>query len=301
MLSRGGSTPEDGQRPPPGLWAGRSSCRPRLRRVQSAAMSGNVGIVSPIAIEPISWVEARQVHPDEARDFTPWLAQHLDLLVPVLALSDLELVRVEQSIAPFRLDIRAIGSDPAGQVGVVIENQYGRTDHDHLGKLITYAAQAAVDHERVLAVWIAESTAAPHEAAIEHLNRTTQQGMGYLLLRVRFAPSPNGYYVHFEKVVAPNEFISEVLHAQSPVNPERREFMAAVYAEVDPSVRSAGYRNTWLNPNGWVIRARMPTALPLSAWCEPRLRMTSTDATVTLRFGRRGAGIAAARAALTAA
>lgn len=253
-----------------------------------------------LQIHAIKWVPAKQLLPDEAKHFTPWLAANLQLLAPVLGLDELELVGVEHAVGGFSLDIRAVGEDPAGEVGVVIENQYGRTNHDHLGKLLTYTAQASAEYGRVIAVWIAEDTAAPHQAAVEHLNRTTAGTLvGYFLLHVRFAPAPDGYYVNFEPVAVPNRFIEEGhLVSAAAENPARRDFMAAVYALLEPDLKSAGYRSSWMHPKGWLVRAYMPTSLPLSGWCEPRLRMTKTDATVTLLFGHRNAGLDAARQAL---
>jgi hypothetical protein len=72
-----------------------------------------------------------------------YLAEHLEYLEPTLGLTAMELVETESPVGSFFLDIRASGVDAQGQtVAVPIENQYGRTDHDHLGKLITYTAQA---------------------------------------------------------------------------------------------------------------------------------------------------------------
>jgi hypothetical protein len=86
-------------------------------------------------------VNPREVWRDEAQDFTPWLASEdgLTLLSETLGL-DLELDRTESRVGPFRADIvaRIIGEEE--DVFVVVENQLEKTNHDHLGKLITYAA-----------------------------------------------------------------------------------------------------------------------------------------------------------------
>src|ERR1017187_6047240 len=85
-------------------------------------------------------VDLDQIWKDEARDFTPWLAkaENMKRLSDVLGL-DLELEGVEQSVGPFNADILATDSTFENDTKVVIENQLGKTNHDHLGKTITYA------------------------------------------------------------------------------------------------------------------------------------------------------------------
>jgi len=93
----------------------------------------------PTALGTLEPVELRTIWPDEARDFTPWLAtqENFRRLSEALGL-ELELDQVEVAVGPYSADIvaTAISSDAK----VVIENQLGRTDHDHLGKVLTYAS-----------------------------------------------------------------------------------------------------------------------------------------------------------------
>lgn len=151
-------------------------------------------------IDKLQWVDIRKVLPNEAHDFTPWLGENLDLLADALGLEDLVLVGTEGSVEDFRLDILATGTDASGEeITVVVENQYGATDHDHLGKLVTYAARAEQDGDRVLGVWVVETPRSAHLAAVEFLNRVTTDTVGWFLVSARFVEGPVGYYVHFEK------------------------------------------------------------------------------------------------------
>src|ERR1039458_10266865 len=87
-------------------------------------------------------VRVRDAWPDEARNFTPWLSTDgLELLSDEIGVG-LQLIKCEHQIGRYSLDILAseLGEDATSPDRlVVIENQFGSTDHDHLGKLITYA------------------------------------------------------------------------------------------------------------------------------------------------------------------
>lgn len=96
-------------------------------------------------------VKLREAWSDEAGDFTPWLAQeeNLKLLGEAIGI-DLECESQEKNVGPFRADI--LCKDTANDSWVLIENQLERTDHSHLGQLLTYAAGL----DAVTIVWIAE-------------------------------------------------------------------------------------------------------------------------------------------------
>jgi len=112
--------------------------------------SGSDGIDWDEVLARVCFVEynARKYWPaGEARGFTPWVRDHLDEIGALLALN-LQFVGFEAPVGAFRADILA--RDDAGRT-VLIENQFGPTDHQHLGKVVTYAEHAEVD----VVVWIA--------------------------------------------------------------------------------------------------------------------------------------------------
>ena len=89
----------------------------------------------------LSRVDLRDIWKSEASDFTPWLARekNLAVLAETLGLgSDLELEAEEKAVGPFRADI--LCRDSRSDAWVLIENQLERTDHSHLGQLLTYAS-----------------------------------------------------------------------------------------------------------------------------------------------------------------
>ena len=114
-------------------------------------------------------VDLRQIWLDEARDFTPWLAQqeNLERLSNALSL-ELEFEGREIPVGPYKVDIVAKET----LTRVVIENQLERTDRDHLGKLICYAAGL----QAKIVIWIAREFTEEHRQAIDLLFLDTFSG-----------------------------------------------------------------------------------------------------------------------------
>jgi RecB family endonuclease NucS len=113
--------------------------------------------MSPTPIGKLQRVPLREVWKHEAYDFTQWLQQNLDVLNTALGLNLVNAER-EQAAGSFSIDL--VAEDDGGGT-VVIENQLEKSNHDHLGKLITYvtAMQARA------AVWIISEPAAPAACA----------------------------------------------------------------------------------------------------------------------------------------
>lgn len=118
----------------------------------------------------IQEVGLRELWPGEATHFTPWLAENLSILGDKLGM-DLELDSTEKSAGDFSADI--IARDPSTNELVVIENQFGNTDHRHLGQLITYASVLGAG----VVVWIAETIRPEHKAAIDFLNQNLRESL----------------------------------------------------------------------------------------------------------------------------
>lgn len=111
----------------------------------------------------MSKVELRDIWPGEATHFTPWLAKNLDHLGKSLDM-DLQLEATEVAAGDFSADI--VARDLSTNRLVIIENQYGITDHRHLGQLLTYCAVLGAE----AVVWIAENIRPEHKAALDFLN-----------------------------------------------------------------------------------------------------------------------------------
>lgn len=124
-------------------------------------------------------VSLRDAWKSEPADFTPWLAreENLALLAETLEM-ELELEAQEREVGPFRADI--LCTDSSTGDWVLIENQLERTDHTHLGQLLTYAAGL----KAVTIVWIADGFADEHRAALDWLNEITDDTVNFFGLEI---------------------------------------------------------------------------------------------------------------------
>jgi Domain of unknown function (DUF4268) len=114
------------------------------------------------AIGKIERVPLREVWPHEARDLTTWLEENVDVLNDALGLG---LVSAERERAAGAFSVDLVAQDADGRT-VIIENQLERSDHDHLGKLVTYTAMTDAD----VAVWIVSEPRPEHVRAVSWLN-----------------------------------------------------------------------------------------------------------------------------------
>ena len=158
------------------------------------------------ALGRLQQVDLRTAWISEAGGFTPWLAQeeNLVLLGETIGI-ELELEAQEQSVGPFRADI--LCKDTATNHWVLIENQLERTDHLHLGQLLTYAAGL----DAVTIVWIAARFTDEHRAALDWLNEKTEESVNFFGLEIelwRIGDSPPA--PKFNVVSKPNDWTATV-------------------------------------------------------------------------------------------
>lgn len=131
-----------------------------------------------VGVAELEAVPLRSVWADEARDFTLWVADHPHVVGRELGM-DLELVGQEVAVGSFRAD--AVFRDTTTGVRVVVENLSEVTDHDHLGKLITYAAALQASW----AVLVAREFRLEYRSAFIWLNSITGEGSGFFGREVR--------------------------------------------------------------------------------------------------------------------
>ena len=151
-------------------------------------------------------VDLRTIWKSEPSDFTPWLAQEssLQLLGDTIGI-DLELEAQEKDVGPFRADI--LCKNTVSDDWVLIENQLEKTDHTHLGQLMTYAAGL----NTMTIVWIALRFTDEHRAALDWLNEITDNQFAFFGLEIeawRIGDSPIA--PKFSVVCKPNDWTKSV-------------------------------------------------------------------------------------------
>lgn len=157
-------------------------------------------------------VDLREVWPSEPYSFTPWLAQaeNLQFLAEALSLPGLDLIATERQVDVFSADIVARASD-TGQT-VLIENQIERTDHTHLGQVLTYAAGL----DAAIIVWVARRFTEGHRAALDWLNRITAQEFAFFGIEVEaFRIGNSEPAPRFNVISRPNEWSRQLKAAAS--------------------------------------------------------------------------------------
>lgn len=158
-------------------------------------------------------VDLRSIWTSESSDFTPWLAQAENLVLLGDAIGiELELEAQEKNVGPFRADI--LCKDTATGQWVLVENQLERTDHTHLGQLLTYAAGL----KAVTIVWVALRFTEEHRAALDWLNEITDDRFNFFGLEIEAwrigasEPAPK-----FNVISKPNDWSRSVGSAASKI------------------------------------------------------------------------------------
>ena len=152
-------------------------------------MAKGMRIVSRLDLEPL-----RRVFPKEASHFTTWLESNIEALSERLNIP-LEVVQREKNVGDFKVDLLCEGKD-GGRV--VIESQLEKTDHDHLGKLLTYL----VNLDANAAVWVSSDPRPEHQKVIDWLNESTPSDMSFYLVKVEAVRIGNSPFAPLFTVMA---------------------------------------------------------------------------------------------------
>lgn len=163
-----------------------------------------------IELSKLVQIPLRDVWKHEALDFTQWLAlrENIEHLSETIGVSIVD-TQTEVGVGQFHVDILA--EDDNGKK-IVIENQLEPTNHDHLGKIITYAAGLQAE----VIVWIVERAREEHEQAINWLNENTTENANFFLLQIEAwkigdsKPAPR-----FNIIAKPNDWAKTVKQSAS--------------------------------------------------------------------------------------
>lgn len=194
-------------------------------------------------------VDLRDFWVTEAGDFTPWLAQddNIALLGAAIAV-ELEVEAQEKNVGPFRADI--LCKDVGNEQWVLIENQLERTDHTHLGQLLTYGAGL----NAVTIVWIAAKFTEEHRAALDWLNEITDERFNFFGLEVELWRIGDSLAApKFNIISKPNEWARSITSAAKTVQQE----------ELTEGKRTQ--YNFWIGFKEYMADAEVPFQLPKPA------------------------------------
>lgn len=191
----------------------------------------------------IQEVDLRSVWPHEAQSFTPWLEENPQELGELLGL-DLDLSK-EHPIGSFSLDL--VGTDLATGRSVIIENQLEKSNHSHLGQLLTYAGGVRPQ----IVVWVAKQIREEHRAALNWLNSVTDNQTHFFGVEVRAIkigdslPAPM-----LDLVVEPNVWGKQVRESASKATRSDRlnaygEFWESLIAELGDEYPDLRERTAW--------------------------------------------------------
>lgn len=162
----------------------------------------------------LSKVDPKDVWENEPQAFTPWLAQpeNLKELGDAIGI-ELELEATEQAVGPFRADIlcKRVGTEH----WVLIENQLGKTDHPHLGQILTYAAGL----DAVTIIWISPQFTDEHRACLDWLNRSTVEGLNFFGVQIEvWQIGGSEKAPRFNIVSQPNQWSKSVAAASNSIS-----------------------------------------------------------------------------------
>ena len=231
-------------------------------------------------LDRLKKISLKEIWYNEAQDFAPWLAEekNLELLSETIR-TPLELEAQEKDVGPFRADILCKNTEDDSWV--LIENQIDKTDHKHLGQLLTYASGL----QAVTIVWIASKFTEEHRAALDWLNKITDDDFRFFGLEIELWTIGNSPAApKFNIVSKPNNWSKTISQAAKNIS-----------EGVESETKAMQYRYwqgliDYLENNGSKLRTQDPRPRHWQTFAIGRSHFY-IDATVNTRDSRLGIGL----------
>ena len=194
-------------------------------------------------------IDLRDFWSDEARDFTPWLSkdENIEILSEAIGV-DIEIEGKEVPVGNYKADL--IGRDISNNKKIIIENQLEKTNHDHLGKIITYASGI----EASIVIWICKTITEEHRQAIDWLNENMNEDIGFFAIEIELwkidesNPAPK-----FNIICRPNEWLKTAKHSSDTSAKDVSETKAVQFEYWN-------YLKDFFNQKGTALNLRTPRA-----------------------------------------
>jgi len=201
-------------------------------------MGSTIGKLTPVNL--------REIWPKEEKDFSKWLSDNLEYVSEAVDIN-LEPLDTEKSLdkSRFTVDILAIDDN---EDKVIIENQLEKTDHTHLGQIITYATNMDVK----TVIWISKSPRTEHINAINWLNEVSDKDF-YLLQLDAYQIDSSNPAPFFSVICKPSEE-AKIIGADKKELDHKRELRRARRSASDTIIvpaREEGYKKVFIGENAW--------------------------------------------------
>ena len=180
----------------------------------------------------ITNVPMNQIWQHEERHFTPWLSRNIDKLGDALGGLQLQVEQTEIYAGSFQLDILA--KEISTNKVVVIENQIYKTDHKHLGQLITYASFFKAE----IIIWVSQEITEEHRSAMDWLNNNTNENLEFYAVEANIIRIGNSQpALNFKLKSFPNEWSKSRPDISSPASTETGELYRAFFQKLLDELR----------------------------------------------------------------
>jgi hypothetical protein len=197
----------------------------------------------------IKQVNLKDVFEKEDKDFTPWLNENIEILGEKLNIDIID-SNIEEKVGNFSCDIIARDSD-SNKI-IIIENQFGTTNHDHLGKILTYSA----GKQAGIIIWIAENFREEHKKALEWLNENVDPengpsffGVEIKLIKIENSPPAPDFRI----VVKPNDWERMVKMSSQTMSETAKKYLEFYSKLVDEYKKiNPKWRKVKPQPQSWL-------------------------------------------------